>query len=59
MRVNELVERTSLSKSYIYKLLKENKFPPGRKIGRSRYWSEEEIGEFFESQKNQNHSQTS
>ena len=49
IRLSEVQRRTGYSKAWIYRLLKENRFPKSVKIGsRSIAFIESEIDEWFE-----------
>ncbi len=39
-------ELTGVSKSVIYAMIKEGKFPPGIKVGRTRVWPASQIAEW-------------
>lgn len=52
LRMKELCEKTSLSRSYVYLLIKEKKFPKGIKIGRVRVWEEREVIDFLSQKRN-------
>ena len=44
LRINEVCRKTELSKSTIYRLIKNGKFPKPKKIGpRARIWLDHEI----------------
>ena len=47
LRLPEVIRRTSLSRSEIYRQMKEGRFPPGRKLGpKIRVWSSVTIDQF-------------
>lgn len=49
IRLSEVQKRTGYSKAWIYRLLKENRFPPSIKIGtRAVAFIESEIDEWVE-----------
>ena len=51
LRIKEVVKRTGLSKSYIYQLRNENKFPPSVQLvpgGISVAWLETDITEWIQ-----------
>lgn len=50
LRLKEVIERTGLSRSTIYDLMKLNRFPAQRRLGlRSVGWIDAEIGEWVQS----------
>lgn len=47
LRLPEVIRRTSLSRSEIYRQMKEGRFPPGRKLGpKIRVWLSAAIDRF-------------
>lgn len=46
LRLAAVMDQTGLSKSALYKLLQENRFPPGIRIGRTRAWPQSTITEW-------------
>jgi len=42
-RISELVQLIGVSRSTIYRLIKENKFPRPLKIGKISLWAKEDI----------------
>lgn len=51
IRITDVIKRTGLSRTVIYGLVREGKFPRQVKIGRTSLWVESEIGVFIEKAK--------
>lgn len=45
----EVMQLTGLSRSYIYKLMEENKFPKPLKVGSHNAWKLEQLEQWIES----------
>ena len=50
LRLNDVIERTGLSRSYIYKSVNDGTFPTPRKVGgRASVWLESELEYWMQS----------
>jgi prophage regulatory protein len=47
LRLSDVQTMTQLSRSYIYKLISQQGFPPPKKIGASSFWISDEIEEWL------------
>lgn len=51
LRINEVIERTALSRSHIYALIKQDRFPAQRQLGRKcARWVEADIDAWIRDQ---------
>jgi prophage regulatory protein len=48
LTLQQVVERTSLSKAYLYKLIALGLFPPPAKVGRRSLWLAREVNDWVE-----------
>lgn len=48
IRIDDVMQRTTMSRSMIYKLMTKDAFPKSAHIGRTAVWSEKEVAEFIE-----------
>ncbi len=47
MTIQQVTERVNLTQSWIYRLIKEGKFPTGEKYGAARLWTADEVNEWL------------
>lgn len=47
MRLDSVLARTALGKTFVYELIAEGAFPAPVKVGRSSRWREEEIDDWI------------
>ncbi len=47
MRLPDVMERTGLSRSFVYKIVNDKTFPAPRKVGRTTVWVESEINQWM------------
>jgi len=50
LKIKHLIEQLNISKSTIYRLIQQNKFPKAIKIGNGSFWREEDIEKWLSSQ---------
>jgi predicted DNA-binding transcriptional regulator AlpA len=43
LKINDVVNITKLSESTLYRLIKNNQFPKGTSVGRSKLWLAEDV----------------
>lgn len=48
IRIEDVMQRTTMARSTVYKRMSDGEFPRNRKIGRTAVWSEKEVSEFIE-----------
>ena len=47
IRLPEVLDRTAMKKTSVYKLITEGEFPPPVKIGYASFWADEEIDDWI------------
>jgi len=53
LRLSDVMQKTKFSRAFVYDLIHQGQFPQQIKLGRSSFWSENEINQFIQTLKAQ------